>query len=453
MAELKLQKHLAGFTQATIETKLFNQEIGSNEALRHLVYKHRDNKIDIFPSEEKLGNTSPGTSGAAIIGVNAASFSTLGSMDEQALWAEVDTQITNILGDITAIGDGLTTVLGNYVVDDGSKGPQTIINNIIVSGDLTADRVGAGKTPVNLLDVDGGSDGTDIALINSTHNNTAAFNAVLITKNSNASSATAGRVVHQLQVQRLGGGSPVGGIGLQLTGPDQGFFFIPVPGSTLNNTGLTLDHNGLLSAPGDLDLNTNDLLAVSNIVGGDGANDGITMVVGNSGLLRLNATDDGTIQADIGNGSSDGLFEVVSQGKNLIHANGEGGGGLQHVDLGSSDATSHVGVSGRFAIDNLAANITASVTQTQGQQLLTKVINEVGTVANANDVVTLPPNSVYTFGPTGILVVIKNNGANTLQVFPNTGDSIDNGGTNASITIAAGAGLEFWNNSGQWITV
>jgi len=60
--------------------------------------------------------------------------------------------------------------------------------------------------------------------------------------------------------------------------------------------------------------------------------------------------------------------------------------------------------------------ITASTTQSQGEGPLTSTYNEVGTVANENDVVTLP-DAVQ-----GITVIVRNSGANTLQVFPASGD-------------------------------
>ena len=65
--------------------------------------------------------------------------------------------------------------------------------------------------------------------------------------------------------------------------------------------------------------------------------------------------------------------------------------------------------------------ITASVTQTQGQGDLESSYNEVAVVANANDVVTAP------FVQEGVRLVIVNNGANVLQVFPETSDDLGAG--------------------------
>lgn len=82
--------------------------------------------------------------------------------------------------------------------------------------------------------------------------------------------------------------------------------------------------------------------------------------------------------------------------------------------------------------------ITASTTQSQGQQALTKGYFRyiVTTVGNANDVVTLPEPE------TGWEVIVCNRGANTLQVYPASGDDLG-AGTNTSTTIAAGAVKRF----------
>jgi hypothetical protein len=78
------------------------------------------------------------------------------------------------------------------------------------------------------------------------------------------------------------------------------------------------------------------------------------------------------------------------------------------------------------------AGITASTTQSQGQRALTAEINEVATCANDNDVVTLPTAVV------GLRVMVINNGAKTLQIFPASGDDLG-AGVNTSETLASGS--------------
>lgn len=82
------------------------------------------------------------------------------------------------------------------------------------------------------------------------------------------------------------------------------------------------------------------------------------------------------------------------------------------------------------------SGITASDNQSQGQCPLTAEVNEVSTVAHPNDVVTMPPAKA------GIIVTIINNGANTLQIFPASGDDLG-AGVNVSVTLASGANVTY----------
>jgi hypothetical protein len=79
---------------------------------------------------------------------------------------------------------------------------------------------------------------------------------------------------------------------------------------------------------------------------------------------------------------------------------------------------------------DVEAGITASTTQTQaGGYALTKSFNEIATVANDGDAVTMPSASAAEY------VRIVNNGANDLQVFPASGDGFNGESVDASITI------------------
>lgn len=82
------------------------------------------------------------------------------------------------------------------------------------------------------------------------------------------------------------------------------------------------------------------------------------------------------------------------------------------------------------------AGLTASTTQTQGQGALTAEFNEVSTVANTNDTVTLPT------AVAGLRILVINNGANTLQVFPASGDDLGLG-VDTATTLGAAAKRTF----------
>ncbi len=80
--------------------------------------------------------------------------------------------------------------------------------------------------------------------------------------------------------------------------------------------------------------------------------------------------------------------------------------------------------------------VTASTTQTQGQEPLQYGYNDITVVANTNDTVTLPSAAA------GRSVWITNNGANTLQIFPASGDDLGQGDDTAT-TLASTSNIEF----------
>lgn len=92
--------------------------------------------------------------------------------------------------------------------------------------------------------------------------------------------------------------------------------------------------------------------------------------------------------------------------------------------------------------------ITASTTQTQGQQALTSDFNHVSVVANANDVVTLPTAA------TGMMITVYNAGANTLQIFPASGDQVDANSIDTSVSLATLTTGMFWaSTTTVWLSV
>jgi hypothetical protein len=87
-----------------------------------------------------------------------------------------------------------------------------------------------------------------------------------------------------------------------------------------------------------------------------------------------------------------------------------------------------------FVANSVTAGITATNPGGQGDNVLTKEINEVSTVGTADDAVTLPAAAA------GRRVRIINNGANQLEIWPNTDDDAG-AGANTAITLAAGSNL------------
>lgn len=76
---------------------------------------------------------------------------------------------------------------------------------------------------------------------------------------------------------------------------------------------------------------------------------------------------------------------------------------------------------------------------------LTAAFNRVTTVATEADSVKLPPAVV------GQQVVVKNAGANSMDVFPATGEFIDAGAADAAKAVAAGKACAFYCAvAGKW---
>lgn len=93
-----------------------------------------------------------------------------------------------------------------------------------------------------------------------------------------------------------------------------------------------------------------------------------------------------------------------------------------------------------------AHTITASTTQTQaGGTVIARCFNVV-TTANTSDAITLPAAGV------GSVVFILNNAANTIQVFPASGDAIGAGSADAATTQTTKTGkLYIAGDSTTWI--
>ena len=94
--------------------------------------------------------------------------------------------------------------------------------------------------------------------------------------------------------------------------------------------------------------------------------------------------------------------------------------------------TKHLTMANDVAIlSDVNAGITASTTQTQGNGALTADVNQISVCANANDTVTLPAAIA------GRVCEIINDGAQTLQVFPASGDNLG-AGVDTATTIGTG---------------
>jgi hypothetical protein len=97
---------------------------------------------------------------------------------------------------------------------------------------------------------------------------------------------------------------------------------------------------------------------------------------------------------------------------------------------------------------DVSVGVTAATGSSQGDGAITATFVEIATCANAGDAVTLPSAAA------GKLVVIANNGANSCDVFPASGDKIDGGSANAAQALAAGSNrIYICQDATDWDTV
>ena len=165
-------------------------------------------------------------------------------------------------------------------------------------------------------------------------------------------------------------------------------------------------------------------------------------VGGNSAIMGHTAQSGSGANYYMQNAYSDGSFKYISTGPTSKYRQGNGGHVLSVSGAGAADGT--ITFTDAFSIDSTAiisqavtAGITASVTQTQGGgTVLTSNINEVSTVGTADDAVTMMT------AVAGTRVIIMNNGANQLQIFPASGDDLG-AGVNTAVSLSSGSNVEF----------
>jgi len=97
---------------------------------------------------------------------------------------------------------------------------------------------------------------------------------------------------------------------------------------------------------------------------------------------------------------------------------------------------------------DVAVGVTAHTGSAQGNGAITSTFVEIATCANPGDAVTLPNSAA------GKLVIIANNGANSADIFPASGDKIDGGSANAAQALAAGSNrIYICQDATDWDTI
>lgn len=179
--------------------------------------------------------------------------------------------------------------------------------------------------------------------------------------------------------------------------------------------------SGIISAGGGGAGTLGDAIDVSEF---EGVTTGSYLRGKSDGTLEERTT--AQVRGDLGSGMVDGEILQAASGA-LVNRS------LSAAGIAALAGATFTGAL-RYAT---AAGLTAGTTQTQGGGLaLTADINEISTCATANDTVVLPTAAA------GRCVVVINNGAETCQIFPASGDNLGQG-ANTSTTLASGSSATF----------
>ncbi len=170
-----------------------------------------------------------------------------------------------------------------------------------------------------------------------------------------------------------------------------------------------------------------------------------------NGLLQIDASDRTILNAQntqeirLSIGATDYKITVIETGVGIFTTSPDTALQVVGTTKLGDDNTNYVSVSGTGVISftgsagialSTNAGLTASTNQIQGQGALTAQVNQISTVANNDDTVTLPAASA------GVVLEIINDGAETLQIFPASGDDLGLG-TNTAEELQANERVAF----------
>jgi len=185
------------------------------------------------------------------------------------------------------------------------------------------------------------------------------------------------------------------------------------------------------------------IIATGNVTGGNLTTSGVVAATGNvsGGNLVTAGALSVTGNANVGNLGTAGLIIATGNvtGGNLTTSGVVAATG--NVTGGNLVATS-------YHIRSITTGISAAGSTQGTATALTKEINVVSTVSSGANGVVLPT------AVAGMVLIVNNTSANTLNVYPATGGAVNSGSTNAAYSHVSGASIQYYaTSSTQWYTV
>ena len=334
---------------------------------------------------------------------------------------------------------------------NGNANVGNLISSGLVTGTRLFSNIATGTAPIQVTST------TRVANLNVTHANvsdygavttqtTGTFYPIFVSANTSANYALASNAnisfnaatgLLTTSVLAVTGNANVGNLGTA-----------GLVVATGNVTGGNLTTAGALNVTGNA--NVGNLGAATAIL----TTGNITTV--NSGLLQ-NGNSNVTLAA---NGNV--TINAVGGARIIATAIGANVTGTLNVsgnaNVGNLGTAGLVVATGNVTGDNLVAtsyhirSITTGITAAGSAQgtatALTKEINVVSTVSSGANGVVLPT------AVAGIVLIVNNTSANTLNVYPATGGVVNSGSTNAAYSHVSGASIQYYATSGtQWYTV
>ena len=176
----------------------------------------------------------------------------------------------------------------------------------------------------------------------------------------------------------------------------------------------------------------------------------------NSGLLQNgNSNITITSNANIALTSKSNTTMIISDTGANVTGTANVSGNANVGNLGTSGLIVAAGnisganvVATSYHIRSITTGITAAGSAQGTATALTKEINVVGTVSSGANGVVLPT------AVAGIVLIINNTSANTLNVYPASGAAINSGSANAAYSHSSAASIQYYaTSSTQWYTV